>query len=268
VVTRAIVATGSYGPTGFEPTWEVPLGAEAADGVEQLTRVVRAQIGKGADWIKVYADYRWGPRGEAMPTFTLEELRTIVDVAASSGRSVVAHASSAEAMRRAVLAGVRTIEHGDGGTPEVFALMKERGVALCPTVAAGHAIATYAGWVPGRDTEPARIAAKRRSVRAALDSGVLLCVGGDAGVFAHGENALEIELLVDYGMPAAAALRAATAGNADILGVDDLVGRIRPGLFADLVAVSGDPSREPAALRRVVLVMKGGRRVRNPETGT
>ncbi|HEX7119303.1 MAG TPA: amidohydrolase family protein [Longimicrobiales bacterium] len=264
VATRAIVATGSYGPKGFAPNVDVPLGAEVADGYDGLIRVVRDQIGKGADWIKVYADYRWGPNGEARPAFTLDELRTIVDVAASSGRPVAAHASTAEGMRRAALAGVTTIEHGDGGTPEVFRLMAERGVALCPTIAAGDAILQYSGWRKGVDPEPARVQAKRRSVRAAIEAGVPICNGSDVGVFAHGDNVRELELLVDYGLPPARALAAATSGNARIFGLDDR-GRIAPGLLADLIAVEGDPTERITALRRVRFVMKGGVIYRAPE---
>ena len=138
VTTRAIVATGSYGPKGYSSEWRVPQGAEEADGIDSLTRVVRDQIGHGADWIKVYADYRWGTQGAA-PTFSLEELKLAVETARSGNVPVAAHASTAEGMRRAVLAGVETIEHGDGGTPEVFRLMKERNVALCPTLSVASA---------------------------------------------------------------------------------------------------------------------------------
>src|SRR3954453_9653268 len=156
--TRAIVATGSYGPKGFALEWRVPQGAEEADG-GTLVRVVRDQIGHGADWIKVYADYRWGARGEAAPTFSVEELTSIVETARSSGRPVVAHSSTPEGMRRAIMAGVETIEHGDKGTPEIFRLMKEHGTILCPTVAAGDAILQYRGW-KRTDPEPASIRQK------------------------------------------------------------------------------------------------------------
>jgi imidazolonepropionase-like amidohydrolase len=258
VAGPAIVATGSYGPKGFRAEASVPLGAEEADGVDALMRVARDQIGKGADLIKVYADYRWGPNGEAMPTFTQQELEVLVQVAASSGRPVVAHAATAEGMRRAILAGVASIEHGDGGTPEVFRLMKERGVGFCPTLAAGDATLQYAGWRKGADPEPARIRAKRESFRAALEAGVSMCVGGDVGVYAHGTNAREMELMVDYGMTPAAVMVAATSGNARILGLGGQLGAIRAGLLADLVAFDGDPTRDIAAARRVRFVMKGG----------
>ena len=264
IANRALVATGSYGPRGFDSRWEVPQGAEEADGEAGVAKAVRAQIGRGADWIKVYADYRWGPAGETRPTFTQAELDRIVEVARSSGRPVVAHANTPEAMRRAVLAGVETIEHGDGGTAEVFRLMAQRGVALCPTVAAGDAVRQYRGWKKGVDPEPAPIAEKRASIRRALAARVTICNGSDVGVFAHGDNARELELLVDYGVPPLDALRAATSVNAKVLHLDDRLGSIRPGLLADLVAVDGDPARRIGDLRNVLLVMKDGVVVRAP----
>lgn len=256
VAGPALVATGSYGPKGA-PEWDLPKGAQEADGVDGIMRATREQIGKGADWVKVYADYRWGAGGQAAPTFTREEIALVVRVAESSGRHVVAHASTPVGMERATLAGVRTIEHGDGGTLETFRLMAEHGVAFCPTLAAGDAILQYGGWTKGVDPEPERITRKKESFRQALRSGVQMCVGGDVGVYTHGTNVRELELMAEYGMEPRAVLRAATAGNADIFGLEDR-GRIRPGLLADLVAVRGDPSLDPSALRDVALVMKGG----------
>ncbi len=264
VVTRAIVATGSYGPRGFDPRWDVPQGAEEASGLDDITRVVRSQIGKGADWIKVYADYRWGPNGDARPTFTQEELTRIVETARSSGRPVVAHASTAEGMRRAVLAGVETIEHGDGGTAEVFRLMVQHNVALCPTLAATEAVRQYAGWKKGIEPDPPAVTEKRASFRRALAAKVTICAGGDVGVYPHGDNARELELMAENGMTPLEVLRAATAGNARIFHLDERVGQIKAGLLADLIAVQGDPVQKISDLRQVKFVMKGGAVVRLP----
>ncbi|MBJ6145438.1 amidohydrolase family protein [Hymenobacter sp. BT559] len=257
VATRALVATGSYGPH-LAAVEDLPQGAQEADGVDGIIRAVREQIGHGADVIKVYADYRWGLGGTAQPTFSQDELALIVQTARSAGRGVVAHASTAEGMRRATLAGVETIEHGDGGTLEVFRLMMQRGVAFCPTVAATDATSQYRGWKKGQQPEPQRILDKRRAMQAARQAGVTLAVGGDVGVFAHGDNVREMELLVqEYGLGTLEVLRAATSGNARIFHLADR-GRLAPGLLADLVAVAGDPTQQVQALHQVKLVMKGG----------
>jgi imidazolonepropionase-like amidohydrolase len=258
VATRAIVATGSYGPKGFSLDFKIPQGAEEADGVDNLIKAVRNQIGNGADLIKVYADYRWGLRGEAQPTFSIDELKLIVETAASSGRSVVAHAATAEGMRRAILAGVKTIEHGDSGNRETFELMASKGVALCPTLAAGESIMQYRGWRKGIDSEPERITLKKQTFKMALEAGVKICFGGDVGVFTHGNNAQEMELMVEYGMNPMAVLRSTTSINADVFQIADQVGRIKVGLWADLIAVSGNPLENISLIRQVKFVMKGG----------
>ena len=249
--TRAIVATGSYQPK-FIAEWNVPQGAEEADGVDSLTRVVRDQIGRGADWIKMYADYRWGPMAGSRPTFSIDELKLAVETAKSAGVPVAVHANTAEGMRRAALAGVETIEHGGEGTPEVFKLMVEHHVALCPTITAG------AGPWPPANPNSAANQRKRASFKAALDAGVTIINGSDVGTFPHGENARELEAMVAYGMAPTAALKSATSAAARVLHMETQIGSVKPGFFADLAAFDGDPTKEIGALRRVKFVMKNG----------
>ncbi len=247
VVTRAIVVTGQYAPKNFASEYmdDIPQGAQEADGIDGFAHVVRDQIKHGADWIKIYADYRWGPNGETMPGPTQEEFNMAVNVAKSSGRSVAAHATTAEGMRRAILAGVATVEHGDGGTPEVFKLMAEHGVCYVPTVSVG-----------GRN--------KSTVLKYALDAGVTICNGADSGPLAHGDNAKEVEGLVTNGLTPLQALRAATVNDAKMLHWDDRIGAVKQGLFADLVAVKGDPTKDIMALSSVDFVMKGGTVYKKP----
>ncbi len=257
VAGRAIVSTGSYGPKGYDHDMEIMLGAEAADG-NDLIRVVRDQIWNGADFIKVYADYRWGLQGEDKPSFTLEELKLVNEVTRSSGRVMVCHAKSKEAIQRAVLAGAETIEHGDFIDVETGKLMKEHNVTYFPTIAAVDVISQYRGWVKGKTPEPERVTIKKKSFKDALASGVAIGMGGDVGVFPHGENVLEMELMVEYGMPVMDVLKAATSVNARAFHLENEVGFVKPGLKADLVIVSGDPSKNISDLRKVKLVMKDG----------
>jgi imidazolonepropionase-like amidohydrolase len=255
--TRALVATGSYGPAGFDPRWDIPKGAQVVDGPDVMRRAVREQIAAGADWIKVYADYRRRPGGPSTPTFSPEELAAAVDEARSAGLSVASHANTEEGIRRSVLAGVATIEHGSGATGELLALMKRKGVALVPTLAASEAISRYAGWQPG-EPEPPRVRDARQMFARALKSGVTIANGSDVGVFAHGENARELKLMVAYGMSPKEALRAATATAAAVLRQDKDLGRIAPGCLADLVAVRGNPLEDISILEKPLLVLKGG----------
>jgi len=256
--TRAIVARGAYGPRPESSDLSLPQGAAEVGNSDEMTNEVRTQISKGADVIKIYADYRTGSGHEPTATFSIEEIAAAVKIANSGGREVVCHATTAEGMRRAILAGASTIEHGDHGTEEVFKLMKEKSVAFCPTLAAINAYEQYNGWKKGIDPEPKTVTDKRNSFQLALKVGVIICMGGDVGVFTHGDNAREMEMMVEYGMKPIDVLRSSTSINADAFGYGDKIGRIKKDLFADIIAVEGDPSSDIKNVRKTKFVMKDG----------
>ena len=262
VATKANVARGAYGPKGFEPGVQVPQGAEEISGADEMTRAARDQIAAGADVIKMYADYHYQPHEPSRPTMTQAEMAAGVAIAHDAGRLAAAHATTAEGMKRAALAGVDTIEHGYGGTPEVFKLMSERGIGLCPTLGASEAYARYFEHWNGNEPAPQSVQQNRRSFQLAMKAGVPICMGGDVGVFPHGKNWLEMEAMQRAGMPAAQVLISATSANARIFHLKDR-GALRPGLLADLVAVDGDPTQDISKVEHVRFVMKGGEVVRN-----
>ena len=262
VATKANVALGAYGPKGYEPGLAIPQGAEEVSGAEEMTKAARKQIAAGADVIKMYADYHYGPGEPSRPTMTEAEMAAGVAVAHDAGRIAAAHATTAEGMRRAVLAGVDTIEHGYGGTPEVFKLMHDHGTGYCPTLGASEAYARYfAGW-NGQEPAPADVQNDRRALQTALKVGVQICMGGDVGVFAHGKNWLEMEAMARAGMSPAEIMISATSRNARILHLPDR-GEVKPGLLADLVAMPADPTKDVSAVEHVDIVMKGGEVVRS-----
>jgi len=261
VATKAIVARGAYGPKGYEPGVAIPQGAQEVAGVDETIRAVRDQVAGGADIVKFYADYHWGKGEPSRPTLSQAELDAGVAAAHDAGRLVAVHATTAEGMMRAVRAGADTIEHGYGGTADVFRAMAAKHLALCPTIAASEAYARYfEGW-NGQEPAPETVQQNRRSFQLAMKAGVPICMGGDVGVFTHGKNWLEMEAMQRAGMPAPQVMIAATSGNAGILHLSDR-GQVKPGLLADLVAVEGDPTRDVSAVEHVRLVMKGGAIVR------
>jgi imidazolonepropionase-like amidohydrolase len=266
VATRAIVASSSYGPgpRGFDPDAELPQGAQAVSGTDEVIRAVREQAGRGADWIKVYADYRIGADGSAQPTFSADELRALVETAHLSGRPVAAHAASDKGMRMAIEAGVDSIEHGTAGSAATFRLMRDRHVAYLPTLTAVEAYAEYfEAYEPGAAETPGMQQAAQ-AFRAALGAGTTIGCGSDVGVFRHGDNWREPAWMVKLGMSPAQTLRACTSVAARILRQQDRIGRIAPGLSADLAGFAGDPSERIESLRKPVFVMKDGVIYRSP----
>jgi imidazolonepropionase-like amidohydrolase len=261
VSTKAIVARGAYGPKGFEPGVPVPQGAQEVAGVDETIRAVRDQVAAGATFVKFYADYHWGKGEPSRVTLSQAELDAGVAAAHDAGRLVAVHATTADGMMRAIRAGTDTIEHGYGGTAEVFKAMAAKGIALCPTLGASEAYARYFEHWNGQEPAPEGVQQNRRAFRLAMQAGVPICMGGDVGVFAHGQNWLEMEAMQRAGMSAPQVLISATSRNARILHLTDR-GEVKPGLLADLVAVEGDPTRDVSAVEHVRFVMKGGQVVR------
>jgi len=235
------------------------------DSVDEARKAVRARYKEGADLIKITAtggvlSYA---KSADNPQFTVEEIRSIVATAKDYGFHVAAHAHGAEGMKRAVLGGVTTIEHGTYINDEVIALMKEHGTYLVPTLLAGAYVSEKAqieGWFPAIIRPKAiKVGAQIQAAFAhAQKSGVRYAFGTDSGVSAHGDNAREFELLVQAGVTPIDAIRAATTTPAKILGVEADSGRIAAGQYADIVAVAGDPLADIAVLRKIAFVMKGG----------
>lgn len=266
IATRAIVASSSYGPgpRGFRPDIELPQGAQEVSGTSEVVRAVREQAGRGADWIKVYADYRIGSDGSARPTFSADELRALVEAAHLSGRPVAAHAASDEGMRMAIDAGVDSIEHGYAGSAATFRLMRDRGIAYLPTLTAVESTEQYFnGYQPGQPATP-KMQEAERGFRSALAAGTTIACGSDVGVFRHGDNWREPAWMVRLGMPPVRALRACTSIAARVLRQQDRIGLIAPGMRADLAAFAGDPSESIDVLQQPIFVMKDGTIYRTP----
>ena len=266
VTTRAIVASGGYAPMrkNYRPDCCLHAGAEEASGVDECVRTVRHQAAHGADWIKLYADYRVGANGETVPTFSLEELKAIVDTARDLGRPVAAHSMNDEAMRRCIEAGVDTIEHGYSGTRETFKRMAEKNIAFLPTLTVAEAISEYFLGHTRGGAPTARMEDAANAFRLAREEGVVIGCGSDVGPFPHGESYRELQWMVKLGMSPLEALEAATAVSARIIRRDDL-GHVRKDNLADLAAVDGDPTKDIGAIARVGFVMKDGAVIRGGE---
>ncbi len=256
--TRAMAPTGMY-PIGT-PNWEIdlPHGVQTVDGADNARLAVREQVQHGADWIKYYSDrrYYFTPDStlRSWVNFTDDEARAIVDEAHRLGRKVAAHAIGSDGIAAALRAGVNSIEHGDGLTDSLMDVMVRSNVYWVPTVTVGvHVVPRGGAW-------PAFVALERRAFGRALRKGVKIALGTDVGGFPWTEinQAKEFEYYVQYGMTPMQAIQSGTSVAAALLGQEQNIGAIAPGLYADLVAVAGDPLRDITELQRVKFVMKGG----------
>jgi imidazolonepropionase-like amidohydrolase len=264
--TRALAITGSYFPKGYRPEHLIQPGAQLVDGPEEVRKAVREQLRDGADWIKVYADHRRGYTVRdtgVYPTFSPEELRVIVDEAASMNRWVAAHCNGSAGAERAIDAGVRSIEHGNDLTDAVLRKMLKRGVYLVPTLIA-YDTSAQDPKDPRAELWVKLARQQEDTFRRALAMGVKIVFGTDAGDIPHGENWREFELRARYGQPPMDLIRSATSRAAELLGWQDRAGSVRAGLWADLIAIEGDPLADVTALSRVTFVMKGGVAYRGP----
>jgi imidazolonepropionase-like amidohydrolase len=265
VAGHTLSATGGHGDlSGFSPYLHIDNFMGVVDGVDEIRKKIRWNIKYGADLIKFTATAGVLSEEESFgaPQFSGEEMKAIVDEAAMWGRKVAAHAHGAEGIKRAIQAGVTSIEHGSLLDDEGISLMKKYGTYLVPTVFAGSAVEKYGKqWnLPDKVIKKARAinAQKRESFHKAIQAGVKIAYGTDAGVFPHGMNAADFRLLVELGMTPMQAIQAATLVAAELLGQSDRLGSLQPGKYADLIAVQADPLKDITLLEKIPFVMKGG----------
>src|SRR6266446_389799 len=273
VAGHALSATGGHGDlSGFSPYLHFNNFNGVVDGIDEIRKKVRWNIKYGADVIKFTATAGVLSEEESVgaPQFSLEEMKAIVEEAAMWGRKVAAHAHGTEGIKRAVQAGVTSIEHGSLLDDEAVALMKQHGTFLVPTVYVGDSVeANGKRWgLPQKLLDKAHLinAQKSESLRKAIKGGVKIAYGTDAGVFAHGLNASDFHFLVELGMTPMQAIQSATVTAAELLGQTDHLGSIQAGKFADLVAVPSDPLQNIAVLEKIPFVLKGGTIYKNTLT--
>jgi imidazolonepropionase-like amidohydrolase len=268
VVGRAMDVTGAYPLQGYSWEIQVPHGVQLVDGPDEARKAVREQISFGSDWIKVYSDRSYFLRSDGVlddiPTFTLDELRAIVDEAHRERHKVASHAMALNGVHNSVEAGVDSIEHGVYISDADLKTMAQKGIYYIPTIFVAEYVAQ------GRANEGAKVWLDMIKVHAdtfgrALKAGVKIVFGTDVGGFDWSiDPAVEFPLMVKYGMTPMQAIRAATSTAAELLGEQKDIGSVAPGKFADIVAVKGDPLKDIALLEKVDFVMKGGEIIKSP----